>query len=166
MCRSAATTRTELPAAQQRSPKQLQVEVRAWRLDQLVPVFFVPVRLLSIRSRDQSGHGRRPCSCRSSRRWLEPWWPHRASFSKHPRVFLRESLRNRFHAARAQSQRARLLRKARKGARSRAMWIRARANGQPGEEILARPFQLVNLRDSIKRGSRIGKSEVLGTICR
>src|SRR5207249_10132923 len=97
---------------------------------------------------------------------LEPWWPHRASFSKHPRVFLRESLRSRFHAAQAQSQRARLLRKARKGARSRAMWIRALASGQPGEEIPARPFQLVNLRDSNKRGSRIGKSEVLGTICR
>ncbi len=147
-------------------PERLVPEVRAWRLDRPVPVFFVPVRPLSIRSRAQSAHEPRLCSCRSSRTWLELCWPHRASFSKHPRVFLRASLRNRFHAARAQSQPARLLRKARKGARSRAMWTRARANGQPGEEIPARPFQFVNLRDSIKRGSRIGKSEVLGTICR
>jgi hypothetical protein len=164
--RAKPTRRVAFRAAQQRSSKQLWVEVPAWRLDQLVPVFFVPVRLLSIPLRAQSGHGRRPCSCRSSRTWLETWWPHRVSFSKHPRVFSRESLRNRFHAARAQSQRARLLRKARKGARSRAMWTRARANARPGEEIPARPFQFVNLRDSIKRGSRIGKSEVLGTICR
>jgi len=160
-----ARPRAELPAPQ-RSPTQPQVEVLAWRLAQPVPVFSAPVRRWSIPSHVQLGHGRRLYSYRSSCTWLEPWWLHRASFSKHPRVFLRASLRNRFHAARAQSLRARLLRKVRKGARSRAMWTTARANGQPGEEIPARPFQFVNLRDSIKRGSRIGKSEVLGTICR
>jgi hypothetical protein len=43
------------------------------------------------------------------------------------------------------------------------MWTTGQANVQCGEEIRARPFQLTVFRDSIRRGSRTGNNEVLGT---
>jgi hypothetical protein len=164
--RSPAVRRQERLKQQVRSAQRPAPEVRAWRLARLALVFAARVAQPLIPWRVQLGYVPRLCSCRSNRRWLKPWRLHRAWFSKFPRVSSPASPHNRFHAARVQSRPARSLRKARKGARFRATWTTARANTQPGEEIPAQPFQFVNFRDSIKRGSRIGKSEVLGTTCK
>jgi len=152
------------PAMPQESPAVSQpVKVTHPIASRLAPVFSAPVQQRSIPSRAQLAHERHPCSCRSNRKWSELWWLRRAQSSKHPHVFLRAFLRNYFHAAPDQLSRARSSRKARKEARSRAMWTKERATGQLLEEIPRRPFQFVNFRDSIKRGSRMGKREVLGT---
>ncbi len=147
--------------------KQLAgLEAPARRLDRLGLAFAAPVRQRSIPLRARLGCERRLCSYRSSRKWSEPLPPPRAKFSTARRVFLPAFARNRFHAARDQSRRARSHRKARKEARSQTTRTTGPASGQPGEEIRCRPFQFVNSRDSIKRGSRTGKSEVRGTIRR
>src|SRR6266481_1908802 len=73
------------------------------------------------------------------------------------------SLRNHFHAAWAQSRRARLRRTMRREGLPPTTWIVERANVQSGGETRDRPFQLTVCRDSIRRGSRTGNSEVLGT---
>ena len=142
------------------------LEVPAWRLDRLGLAFAALVRQRSIPSPARLGSERRLCSYRSSRMWSEPSPPPRAKFSKARRVFLPGFARNRFHAAPAQSRRARSRRKARKEARSQTTWTTGLVIEQPGEEIRCRPFQFVNSKDSIKRGSRTGKSEVPGTIRR
>ena len=164
--RSPAARRQERPNQQERLAERLAPEVRAWQLARPALVFAARVSQPLIPWHAQLGYVRRLCSCRSNRKWSEPWRLHRAWFSKFLRVSSPVSPRNRFHAARVQSRPARSRRKARKGERFQATWTTARANAQSGEEIPARPFQFVNLRDSIKRGSRIGNSEVLGTICR
>ncbi len=148
---------------QARLGRDSQEQLLALRLDQPALAFAAPVRRRSIPWRARLGCERRLCSYRSSRKWSEPLPPPRVKFSNFPCVFLPGSLRNHFHAARAQSRRARSHRKARKEARSQTTWIMAPVSGQPGEEIRCRPFQFVNSKDSIKRGSRTGKSEVLGT---
>ena len=139
------------------------LEPPARRLDRPALVFAAPARQRSIPWRARLGCGRRLCSYRSSRKWSEPLPPPRARFSKARRVFSLAFPRNRFHAARAQSRQARSHRKARKEARSQATWTTGPASGQPDEEIRFRPFQLTMFKDSIRRGSRTGKSEVLGT---
>ena len=164
--RSPAVRRQERLKQQGDLAERLAPEVQAWQLVRLALVFAARVAQPLIPWRAQSGYVPRLCFCRSNRKWLEPWRLHRAWFSKFLRVSSLASPRNRFHAARVQSRPARSRRKARKGERFQATWTAARATVQSGEEIPARPFQFVNLRDSIKRGSRIGKSEVLGTICR
>ena len=141
-------------------------EAPAWRLDRLGLAFAAQVRQRSIPSPARLGCERRLCSYRSSRKWSEPLPPPRAKFSKARCVFLPAFARNRFHAVRDQSRRARSHRKARKEARFQTTWTTRPASGQPGEEIRCRPFQFVNSKDSIKRGSRTGKSEVRGTIRR
>jgi hypothetical protein len=145
------------------SPERLRPEVPAWQSAQPALVFSAPVRRQLIPWRDQLGYERCLCSCRSNRRSRAPLSPHREWCLKFPCAFLPGSLRNRFHAARAQSRRARLRRKARKEARSQTTWTTGLAIEQPVEEIRCQAFQFVNFRDSIKRGSRTGKSEVLGT---
>ncbi len=138
-------------------------EAPAWRLDRLGLAFAAPARQLSIPSRARLGCEQLLCSYRSSRKWSEPLPPPRVKFSDSPCVFLPGFVRNRFHAVRDQSQRARSHRKARKEARSQTMWTTASASEQPDEEIRCRPFQLTRFKDSIRRGSRTGKSELLGT---
>ncbi len=141
----------------------LGLEAAAWRWDRPTPAFAAPVRRLSISWRAQLGCERRLCSYRSSRKWSEPLSVPRVKFSNYPRVFSPAFLRNRFRAARDQSLRARLSRKAQKAVRSQTTWTAELASGQPGEETRCQPFQLTNFKDSIKRGSRTGKREVMAT---
>jgi hypothetical protein len=60
---------TELLAAQQRLPEQLQLESPPQRLTQPALVFSAPVRQQLIPLRDQSEYEQCLCSCRSNRRW-------------------------------------------------------------------------------------------------
>jgi hypothetical protein len=141
----------------------LGLEAAARRSDRLAQAFVAPVRRLSISWRAQLGCERHLCSYRSTRKWLEPLLLPRVKFSNYPRVFSPAFLRNRFRAARDQSPRVRLSRKAQKEARSQTTWTTEPASGQPDEEIRCQPFQLTNFKDSIKRGSRTGKREVMAT---
>ncbi len=145
------------------SPEKRWSAVPARRSDRPGLAFVAPVRRLSISWRAQLGCERHLCSYRSSRKWPEPLPLLRVKFSNYSRVFGRAFLRNRFRAARDQSLRARVHRKARKEARSQTTWTMGPASGQPDEEIRCRPFQLTNFKDSIKRGSRTGKREVMAT---
>ena len=145
------------------SPEKRWSAVPARRSDPPRRAFAAPVRRLSISSRARLGCERRLCFYRSSRKSSEPLPLLRVTFSNYPRVFGPAFLRNRFRAARDQSLRARLHRKARKEARSQTTWTTGPASGQPGEEIRCRPFQLTNFKDSIKRGSRTGKREAMAT---
>ena len=113
------------------------LDAPAWRLDRLGRAFAVPGRQRSIPSPARLGSERCPCSYGSSRKCSEPLPPPRVKFSDSPCVFLPGFVRNRFHAARDQSQRARSHRKARKEARSQTMWTTAPASEQPDEEIQA-----------------------------
>jgi hypothetical protein len=142
------------------------LEAPARRLDRLGLAFAAPARQRSTPLPARLGCERSLCSYRSSRNWSEPLPPPRARFSKARRVFLTYFPRNRFPAARDQSQRAQSHRKARKEARSQTTWTTGPVSGQPGEEIQCRPFQLTKFKDSIRRGSRTGKREVRGTIRR
>ncbi len=144
-------------------PVRLGPEVLARRLARPARVFVAPVLQRPIPSRAQLGRGRSLYSYRSNHRWSAPSRPPRAQSSKARRVFSPASLRSRFRAARGRSRRGRLCRKAQREARPLATWTKERANGQPGEEIRCRPFQLTNFKDSIKRGSRTGKSDALAT---
>jgi hypothetical protein len=165
--RPAAQLRPAQATPEPDSAKRLVgLEAPARRLDRLALAFAAPIRQRLIPSPARLGCERRLCSYRSRRKWSEPCPPPRVKFSKARHVFSPAFAHNRFHAARDQSRRARSHRKARREARSQATWTTGPASGQPGEGIRCRPFQFVNSKDSIKRGSRTGKSEVRGTIRR
>jgi hypothetical protein len=137
------------------------LEVPPRRLDRLGLAFAAPVRQRSIPWRARLGGERRLCSYRSSHKWSEPLPPLRVKFSNFPCAFLPAFAHNRFHAARAQSRRARSRRKARKEARSQTTWTTGPASGQPVEGIRCRPFfssSIPKIQSSADRGPERVKS--------
>src|SRR5881296_3373971 len=149
--------------AENRLARAKQPAFPAWRLVPPRRVFAGLTAQSSLPWRDRLGCEQRPYSCRSKRKYSAPYLRLRATFSDFPCVSSRVSLRNHFPAVTVQLLRARSRRTMRREALRLTMWTTGQANVQCGEEILARPFKLTVFRDSIRRGSRTGNSEVLGT---
>ena len=134
-----------------------------WQSDQPERVSFGPARQLLLRSRDRSESEQPLWSYRPMHTLSAPFDFLRATPLTVPCAFAHAFVRNRFHAAKARSPRARSGQTERKDKRYPAMWKMALVRRQCCELIRCRPFQLTVVRDSIRRGSRTGNSEVLGT---
>jgi hypothetical protein len=149
--------------AENRLARAKQPAFPAWRLDPPLRVFAGLIAQSSVPWRDRSGCEQGLYFCQSKHKYSAPYLRLRGTFSDFPYAFSRVSLRNHFPAVTVQLLRARLCRTKRREALRLTMWTTGRANVRRGEEIRARPCQLTVFRDSIRRGSRTGNNEVLGT---
>jgi len=149
--------------SENRLARAKQPALRAWRLVPPRRVFAGLTAQSSLPWRDRSGCEQGLYFCRSKHNYLAPYLRLGGTFSDFPCAFSRVSLRNHFPAVTAQLLRARSRRTKRRETLRLTMWTTGHANVQCGEEIRARPFQLTVFRDSIRRGSRTGNNEVLGT---
>src|SRR5437870_6324528 len=149
--------------AENRLARAKQPAFPAWRLVPPRRVFAALTVQSSLPWRDRSGCEQGLYFCRSKHNYSAPYQRLRGTFSDFPCAFSRVSLRNYFPAVTVQLLRARSRRTMRREALPLTTWTTGRANVRCGEEIRARPCQLTVFRDSIRRGSRTGNSEVLGT---
>src|SRR5437870_824120 len=149
--------------AENRLARAKQPVFPAWRLVPPRRVFAGLTAQSSLPWRDRSGCEQGLYFCRSKHNYLAPYLRLGGTFSDFPCAFSRVSLRNHFPAVTAQLLRARSRRTKRRETLRLTMWTTGHANVQCGEEIRARPFQLTVFRDSIRRGSRTGNNDVLGT---
>ena len=119
-----------------------------------------PDRQPLIPSRDQLAIAPCLCFCRPRRNWSAPWPLHRAR----PLVFSRAPppacVRKHRRAVPGRSRPRQLRRKVQTRGRRQPTSKTARAI----EIVRYWPFQFTNFKDSTRRGSRTGKSEVLPTI--
>ncbi len=119
-----------------------------------------PDRQPLIPSRDQLAIAPCLCFCRPRRNWSAPWPLHRARplvFSRAPRP---ACVRKYRRAVPGRSRPRQLRRKAQTKGQRRPRSKTARAI----EIVRYWPFQFTNFKDSTRRGSRTGKSEVFPTM--
>src|SRR5438270_11936528 len=134
--------------------------LRAPQLVQLARAFSCPNPRLSIPSRARLANAPCPCSCRSTHNRRAPLHRPREPVSIFPRAFLHASVRNCRFAGRDRARSGRLRRTAQTKER-----LRTRLRTAPEiERVRSWPFQFTNFKDSTRRGSRTGKSDVLPTI--
>ena len=135
-------------------------KLRAPQLVQLARAFSCPNPRLSIPSSARLANAPCLCSCRSTHNRRAPLRRPHEPVSIFPRAFSLASLRNCRSAARDRSRPKQLRRKEQTRGRSRT---RLRT-GPEIERVRSWPFQFTNFKDSTRRGSRTGKSDVLPTI--
>jgi len=149
-------TEQAMPLPRHRAPLKLP----AWQSAQPARVFCSPSLPPSIPSRARSTNVRCPCSCRSTHNRRAPLHRPREPVSIFPRAFLHASVRNCRFAGRDRARSGRLRRTAQTKER-----LRTRLRTAPEiERVRSWPFQFTNFKDSTRRGSRTGKSDVLPTI--